>query len=378
MNKPIFFDCSKENFQSFKERLSIVEIIDFYQDQLEELFLIRNPQFRFQLDIEDKQGQFVKKQLESSNGDEVGTWVYFPWSRLLCHYLPDEMHQELRTARNKNLITAEEQKRFYGFNVGIVGLSVGSHAALTLTMMGASKYIKLADPDKISGSNLNRVRVGFESIGINKCELVARQIYQMNPYAHINTYSDGIVEKNIDDFFDGFPKIDLLVEECDNLETKIRLRLEAKKRRIPVVMATDNGDNVIIDIERYDLDPETQIFNGLLGDITLEEFKTFTPSELPKLATRVAGKDVVVPEMLESLLSVGKTLYSWPQLGNAATLSGVAVAYVTKSIALGHKIKNGKLEINLDSIFQLDYFKKMEKNNGKRKELLKVLGLDNR
>lgn len=148
---------------------------------------------------------------------------------------------------------------------------------------------------------------------------------------------------------------DVLVEETDNLEIKIGLRLAARERGIPVVMATDNGDGVVVEIERFDEDRSTQLFNGALGDVDLEVFKSFTPSDLPKLATKVAGPNLIVPRMLLSLKEVGQTLYSWPQLGDAATLSGIAIAYCLRKIALKEPLGNGKMEINMDAIFDPTY-----------------------
>jgi hypothetical protein len=216
-------------------------------------------------------------------------------------------------------------------------------------MMNIGRHFKIADPDVVSGSNTNRIRVDFTHINERKCDLISQYIHQLNPYAIVESYTDGITEENIDDFLKG---INVLVEEVDNLEMKIRLRLEAKKRQIPVVMATDNGDNVIVDIERYDLTPDLKIFNGLVGDLTIEQFQKFPPTELPILAAKIVGPELIVSRMLSSLGEVGKTLYSWPQLGDAATLSGVAVAFVVKKILLGEPVKTGKIGINLDQIFK--------------------------
>lgn len=369
-------DPYKETLESFKGRLEIAQIIDQFLPMVEELFLIRNPRFKFVREYRNDFDLFLKNYLNGKRPEEAGCWFYFSWNKTLIHYLTDGEHQELRTARNRNIITKEEQEKIYNFSVGIAGLSVGSHGALTLAMMGMGKIIKLADPDEISGSNLNRVRWDFSAVGKNKCELAAQTIRQINPYSDVQAYPDGITEDNFENFL-AKPKIGILVEEMDNLEMKIRLRLEAKKRRIPVIMATDNGDNIIMDIERYDLEPDLPIFNGAAGNLTLEEFRKILPSEMPKLATKIAGPDYVVPRMRSSLLEVGRTLYSWPQLGDAATLSGVAIAYAVKRIALGEKIKSGKFEVNLDAIFDPDYFSKesaMAREESKN-NFLKKIGL---
>ena len=59
--------------------------------------------------------------------------------------------------------------------------------------------------------------------------------------------------------------------------------------------------------------------------------------------------------MQDSLLEVGKSIYSWPQMGNAATLAGVSLSYVVKRILLGESLVSGKKEVNLDAIFQANY-----------------------
>lgn len=373
--KPIVWEKSEETLEAFKKKYHVSTVVDTYAELLEDLFLIRNPRFKFDKSYQKELDGFIKEHSDSQPLTEVGNWFYFPWNKILVHYLPDEMHQELRTARNRNIITEDEQKKFYNLKVGIAGLSVGSHGALTLVMMGGCQIIKLADPDTISGSNLNRIRYDFTSVGKNKCDIAAQQIYQINPYAEVHAYREGITLDNIDEFLSG---LDVLVEELDDLEMKIRLRLKAKEFGIPVIMATDNGDNIIVDIERYDLDRDLKIFNGVTGNLTLEEFQKIPQQNMPKLATKIAGPKVVVPRMLTSLLEVGKTLYSWPQLGDAATLSGVAIAYLVKRMALGEKVQSGKLEVNLDSIFDPDYYSPqiVKARESIRKDFLKTIGLE--
>lgn len=352
MDKPIKFDKTAGSLEDFKGQHNPSKIIDRFDLLLEELFLIRNPHTKFVKEYQSELADFTKSYLAGKQTKEVGEWFLFPWSTTLVHYLPDSEHQEVRTARNKNIITDEEQARFYNFRVAIAGLSVGSHPALTLAMMGGCRSMKLADPDVLGPANLNRLRYDFTKIGEPKVDIVTQTLWQVNPYGDYVAFPDGVTDQNISSFLDN---IDVLIEEVDNLEMKIKLRLAARERGIPVIMATDNGDGVIVDIERYDLDKNLDLFNGVAGNLTLDEFKHMQPTDLPKLATKIAGKDVVAIRMLGSITEVGKTLYSWPQLGDAATLAGVAIAYVVKRLALGEPLKVGKLEVNLDAIFDPDY-----------------------
>lgn len=372
--KPIIWNPETESLEVFKKKHLVSEVVDVYDQLLEDLFLIRNPRFKFNKEYKADLEKFVAEHKMEKSLVDCGSWFYFPFSKILCHYLPDSEHQEVRTARNKNLITKEEQDKLYNQKVGIAGMSVGGHAALTLSLIGGGKNMKLADFDVISASNLNRIRFDFTKVGKSKCVVVADQLWRMNPYAEIDAYEKGLSVENLNEFMTG---LQVVVDALDNLELKIRLRLKAKEMGIPVIMVTDNGDNVIVDIERYDLDKNTELFNGVIGHVTLEEFRNFKPQDLPKLATKVAGANIVVPRMLASILEVGKTIYSWPQLGDAATLAGVTTAYTIKRLALGQPVKTGKFEVNLDAVFDPDYDDKkaVAHREAERRKYLDLIGL---
>ncbi len=350
--KPEQLDRSKESFSASKHRLQPSKVVDRFDLLLEDLFLIRNPRFKFIKDHSEEVQAFTEEYRAGKPLEEVGEWFFFPWNGTLAHYLPHEEHQEIRTARNRNIITKEEQEKLYGLTVAYAGLSVGSHGALTFALMGGARRIKIADPDEVSASNLNRIRFDFLALGRKKTDLVLEYIYQLNPYAEIDVYDSGVAEETMDAFLKG---VDVLVEETDNLEIKIRLRLAARERGIPVVMATDNGDNIIVEVERFDVDKTKQLFNGVIGDVNVEMFKSFTPSDLPKLATKIAGPELVTERMMSSLLQVGREIYSWPQLGDAATLSGVAIAYILKRLALGQAVNEEKCEISLDALLDPEH-----------------------
>ena len=158
------------------------QVIDAYAHMLEELCDIRHPQLRGNRPAqEEKRKEFIAAHTRGRAPDACGSWVNFPWSRTVVHFLEKEFHEELRTARNRNLITKEEQKQFRSFPVAVAGLSVGSHAALTIVLQGGGEHMRLADPDVISGSNLNRIRAGFETVGRNKTQAAAQQNLSIKP-----------------------------------------------------------------------------------------------------------------------------------------------------------------------------------------------------
>lgn len=320
-----------------------ITVVNEVENQLDELFLLRNPRLRFSADYSQSQHKFTAGKLHRI------VWFYYPWLKKLVAFLPENMHNELRTGRNRNLITVEEQKKFYNSHIGILGLSVGSHVALTIVLTGGGKNLTLADPDTISGSNINRIRTGFYNIGLNKTKAVARQIYEINPYSQIKIFPKGLNESNIKAFFKA--RLDLIVEETDLPYLKIKCRELARPLGIPVIMAADNSDGIIADVERFDKNKKLPILHGLIGKTTANEFKNIPPRQMPKIMAKIAGANLSTVRMLESVMQVGKSIYSWPQLGNAAALCGSVLTFIARSIILGKPIKSGRISISPQDIF---------------------------
>ena len=101
---------------SYKKAIRFVKkkevfVADRYSESLGEIFLLKNPKYRFNKEYRRDFEKFVKEHCKGKPMEEMGNWFYFPWSNRLAHFLPENLHQELRTGRNRNLITKEEQKR---------------------------------------------------------------------------------------------------------------------------------------------------------------------------------------------------------------------------------------------------------------------------
>lgn len=261
---------------------------------------------------------------------------------------------DLTTMRNHNLITAQQQLILRKTVVGFFGLSVGSHAALTWMMESRANIVKIADPDTIEPTNLNRLRFGWETVGKRKTEVVKEQLLTMNPDAEVfvlNSTND----QEIKMFVQSPPTMKCIVDETDNFSAKILLRQIARRHRIPVLTATDVGDNVFLDIERYDLSPQPKPFQGRLGDVEHRDLDRLQPNERMKLALQYVGLEHNSEAMLYSLLSIGKTLPTWPQLGATATVAGGVITTAMKKILLGERINTRRYIISLDDLLVKDY-----------------------
>lgn len=355
-SRPQIFNIRKPGDRRVIARLlasrAIQHVADDYEEQLREHFAIQNAALYYTPHFEDEFKKYLARLRLRAPLIHHGRWIYFAWSSTLVHILEDEIFQIVRTNRNRNLVTADEQKKFYDTVIGIAGLSVGNSVALSIVLQGGGRHLRLADYDHLALSNTNRIRTGVGCLGLPKVEMTARQIYELNPYAKLDLFPDGLTEKNIRKFFEGPPKLDIVVDEVDNLAIKYRIREYARKFRIPVLMGTDNGDNALMDIERYDLNPKTPFFHGRagIGEKSYEELRAAHKLEAGKLIAKHVGPENVTPRMQESLSEIGKTLVSWPQLGGAALLNGLAIASCIRRIANGQPIISDRAFVSLDDV----------------------------
>jgi len=139
-----------------------------------------------------------------------------------------------------------------------------------------------------------------------------------------------------------------VIDELDNLAVKCLIREQAKKRRIAVVMAADNGDNAVVDIERYDLKPQPEFFHGRMGTVSYDSLSKLDKFGIGKMITKHVGPENVTERMQQSLTQMGKTIVSWPQLGGAALMNGAAVAYCARKILNGQPLEKNRALISLD------------------------------
>ena len=256
---------------------------------------------------------------------------------------------ELRTNRNKYKISDEEGKRLAKAKIGIVGLSVGNSVTMAITLERGCGELRIADLDTIELSNLNRIQAGVHTIGISKAVLAARQIAEIDPFLKVSCFTEGVTENNISEFFgDGDTMLDIVIDECDSIDIKILIREEARKRGIPVVMAT--SERGMLDVERFDLEPELQIFHGLVGDINPSTLRGLTTEEKIPYVLKILGVEAMSARMRASMLEIGNSIKTWPQLASGVMLGGATVADTTRRILLGEKILSGRYFVDFEKL----------------------------
>ncbi len=312
--------------------------------QLGELVDTRNPREKSTPEV---LRTLVAAHLAGRDPDTYGTWVYYPWSGYLVRVLPEAEFRELRTSRNRNKITAEEQAKLRSLRLGVVGLSVGQATAVTLALEEVGGEYLLADFDRLELSNMNRLRAGVHDIGVHKAVLTAREIFEINPYAKVELFPEGINASNIDTFLAGERKLDILFEECDDLVMKIRLREKAREHRIPVLMET--SDRGLIDVERFDLEPNRPILHGLIGDLKADNLRGLSTYEKVPIVMKIIGEKTMSSRFAASLVDIETTLKTWPQLASSVVLGGALNTDTARRLSLGQFWNSGRYFVDLDA-----------------------------
>jgi tRNA threonylcarbamoyladenosine dehydratase len=379
--KPIFLRLAeKKSLQSLEKLINqnkILSISDDYEEQLRELFAIENPQKVYGPLFGEQFNQHLAMLVKKLPLSEQGTWVYFPWNGNLVHILAENAFNKVRTARNRDLINDLEQNKFYNSVIGIGGLSVGNSVILSIVLQGGGRHIRIADFDRLALSNTNRIRGSITALGMQKSEMTARQIYEINPFAKVEIFTAGLTKENMKKFFAGPPKLDIILDELDNIAVKYLIRQYAKQYRVPLVMGADDGDNAVVDIERYDKNLKQKFFHGRLGDVSYEQLKNLDKFGIGKTITQHIGPENITERMQQSLLAMGKTIVSWPQLGGAALLNGSAVAYCVRKILNNQPLENNRAIISLDEKLIPNFNSKAEKKKRDKiaKNFKKMFGL---
>ncbi|WP_067567624.1 ThiF family adenylyltransferase [Nocardia acidivorans] len=345
--RPVLFeprnDVDRAAFSAMLESDDVTAVHDTIDSQLIELIRSREPHRRF---TEAELAERVREQLAGAEPWSYGAWAWYPWSGRLVHVLPREEFRLVRTDRNREKIQRPQQRRLLGRRIGVIGLSVGSSAAITLALEGVGGAFRLADFDELSLSNMNRLRAGVHDLGVGKAVLCARQLYEIDPYLEVEILPQGLTDATMEEFFHGAETpIDLLVEECDTPYIKLAAREYARAVGIPVVM--DCNDRGMLDIERFDLEPDRPLLHGRLGDTRAAELAGLSAAERAELILAMVDADRISPQLAAAFPEIGRTLSSWPQLASDVALGGALVTEAARRILLGEACESGRFYVDL-------------------------------
>ncbi|MGY2123872.1 ThiF family adenylyltransferase [Nocardia gipuzkoensis] len=325
--------------------------VDCWTSALPELAVIDRPEFAAGTAAAGHAlATYMASALDDGSIDRISRFVVFPWRGTIVK-LPDAEHfWRLRTARNRHLLTGDEQEAWSRALIGVAGLSVGASALAVCALTGARRF-RLAERDTLGCSNLNRLQGSVCDVGEPKLTLAQRRTFELDPYCEITGFPAGYQPETAAAYL-GAPgpgeRLSVVIEEMDDFAMKVDIRRRARAAGIPVLMVTDHGDNAFLDVERYDLQPDYPLFHGKAGEVTeLSPNDLRDPRRRIELAVAIVGSRIS-PRTRYSLTQVGHSLASWPQLGTAVSLAGALAGVAARAIVCGKELPSGRYRIDLD------------------------------
>jgi molybdopterin/thiamine biosynthesis adenylyltransferase len=127
------------------------------------------------------------------------------------------------------------QVRLRGAHVAIVGAGgIGCPAIAYLAAAGIGS-LRVIDPDNVSLSNLQRqILFGTDDIGRPKAEAARDAVLRLNPDCHVIPINMALTAENADALL---RDADIILDGCDNFETRLAVSDSATRLRIPLVSA---------------------------------------------------------------------------------------------------------------------------------------------
>lgn len=307
-----------------------IEVLDTLNRQLADLVRARDP------GAGEAERAVAAATLVSAAGDAgaFGVWTHFPWLHRVVHLLGPEEHFELITDRNRDKITREEQALLRTKKVGVMGLSVGGEAAVTVAQEHLCGELRLADFDDLDLSNLNRLGAGVDELGRNKATIVARRIALFDPFLEVRVFDRGVDPESAGEFLDG---LDLLLEECDDLRMKFLVREEARRRGLDLVYAGD--ERGFLSVEPYKSRPDLAPFHGRVEAPPLPREAYSSPVAFFRTLTEwLGGWEAISERSRRSLERIGADLCGYPQLAGEARYAAGQVAHAARRLLLGEPL----------------------------------------
>ncbi|MGY0041370.1 hypothetical protein [Pedobacter sp. NJ-S-72] len=132
----------------------------------------------------------------------------------------------------------------------------------------------------------------------------------------------------------------------------------------------DTNDKGMLDVERFDLEPERPIFHGkvaeleaLSADKLTETLNNLTIPEKIGYLGKIIGFGNLSEAMMKSVGEMNKTIVGWPQLASAVTLGGAMITDISRRILLKQFNSSGRYFVDFDNLFK-DEFNTITNING--------------
>lgn len=252
------------------------------------------------------------------------------------------------------LTNIDVRERFSQQVFAIAGASVGSEVITSIAKEFNPSHIRLTDVKGAHPAVRNRTNYPRRSMGDAKHHIMARWLYDRNPFMDVEVMDGGIQNDNVQQFVFGnhdigSPPANYVIEETDDIRAKMAT-LKAAVGNVHTLMATDAGHIGQIDFWKAGHDFQIgQISNDELDQLyqkALSDPKVFVPLLRGLLGDTVFdsslrnGMTPMQPRFRQILDGSYNHNYSGlPQLGSVATMNAAFTVQIIGHHILGHEDK---------------------------------------
>lgn len=233
----------------------------------------------------------------------------------------------------------------------VAGASVGSEVIMSIAKEFNPQFMRLTDVKGAHPAVRNRTNYPRRAMGDAKHHIMARWLYDRNPYMDVEVIDGGIQNDNIEHFVFGdeelcSPQADFIIEETDDIRAKMST-LKAAVGKVNTLMATDAGHIGQIDFWKAGEDYQIgQIPNEELEALyqkSMSDPKVFVPLLKALLGDVVfdavsRGRELPMQARFREILdgSYNHKYSGLPQLGSVATMNAALSVQLIGNHILGN------------------------------------------
>jgi len=147
--------------------------------------------------------------------------------------ISEEEFYKMLWFRSSMVFTDSEKELIQNAKVGVIGIGGTGGVASEQLVRGGVKNITLVDPDIFELTNINRQHFcTISTIGMKKVEAGKKRLLDVNPFANIRTFEEGINRDNAREIVSG---VDIIIDASDNKSAHYPLHRVAKELKVPVI-----------------------------------------------------------------------------------------------------------------------------------------------
>jgi hypothetical protein len=112
----------------------------------------------------------------------------------------------------------------------------------------------------------------------------------------------------------------------------------------------ETSDRGLLDVERFDLEPDRPLLHGLIGDTRAEELRGLPTADKVPFVLDILGYETISPRFAASLFEIDRTVRTWPQLASGVALGGALATDAARRLALGKLQESGRFYVDLEEL----------------------------